>query len=75
MIPHGCGANWGLRMDPGRHIFLWKFLLDIMHLKCIISTNETAHEPNLYQKIVGAGHQKGCHGVSSGGSDWAAPVR
>jgi len=41
-------------------VLTFKILLDIMHLKCIISTKEIMHEPNLYHKIVGAGPQKGC---------------
>ena len=43
------------------HVILLLFLLDIMHLKCIIYTKEIMHEPNLYQEIVGAGPKKGCY--------------
>jgi hypothetical protein len=36
-------------------------LLDILHLKCIISTNkEIYYGPELYRENVGADHQKGC---------------
>ena len=49
------------KKDAHFFVILLMFLLDIMHLKCIISTKEIMHEPNLYQEIFGAGPKKGCY--------------
>jgi hypothetical protein len=51
--------------DDFFRVFLFNFyaidiLLDILHLKCIISTNkEIYYGPELYRENVGADHQKG----------------